>query len=145
MLTSFKCYIADPPAIPKTVKQIAARPPLLSILVATRNFFQIIKCFIACHDLCESFAFTKSSYALLEQKFKTSLSNVSGKMQSAIRVLFSFDFFFYQIVLSQTLMIHRTARQGRGLCIVPLYHFHPLKKNQTLICNFTYEMTITYF
>ena len=37
---------------------------------------------------------------------------------------FFFSFFFYQGFLSQTLMIHRTARGGRGPSFIPLF---PLK------------------
>ena len=36
------------------------------------------------------------------------------------------DFFFYQGFLSQTLMIHRTAGEGRGPSFIPFYHFHLL-------------------
>ena len=56
-----------------------------------------------------------------------------------------FFFFFYQDFLSQTLATHRTAGEGRGPSINPLYHFHPLTNIQTFICNFACEMTITYF
>ena len=53
--------------------------------------------------------------------------------------------FFYQGFLSQTLMTHRTAGEGRAPSFVPLYHFHPLMNIQTFICNFACETTITYF
>ena len=33
--------------------------------------------------------------------------------------------FFYQGFLSQILMIHKTAGEGRGPSFIPLYHFHP--------------------
>ena len=52
-------------------------------------------------------------------------------------------FFFHQDFLSQALMTHRTAE--RGPSFISLYHFHPLTNIQTFICNFTCEMTITYF
>ena len=36
--------------------------------------------------------------------------------------------------------------KGReGPSFIPLYHFHPLTKSQTFICNFACEMIITYF
>ena len=54
-------------------------------------------------------------------------------------------FFFYQDFLSQTLAIHRTAREGRGPPFIPLYHFHLLMNIETFICNFACEMTITHF
>ena len=54
-------------------------------------------------------------------------------------------FFFYQGFLSRTLTTHRTAGEGRGPSFIPLYHSHPLTNIQTFICNFTCEMTITYF
>ena len=49
---------------------------------------------------------------------------------------FSVVFFFYQGFLTQTLMIHRTAGEGRGPFFIPLYHFHPLTNIQTFVCNF---------
>ena len=55
------------------------------------------------------------------------------------------DFFFYQVIFSQTLTIHRAAGKGRGSSFIPLYHFHPLTNIETFICNFACEMTITYF
>ena len=54
-------------------------------------------------------------------------------------------FCFYQGFLSLTLTTHRTAGKGRGPSFILLYHFHPLTNIQTFICNFAYEMTITYF
>ena len=54
-------------------------------------------------------------------------------------------FFFYQVFFSQTLTIHRTAGEGCGPSFIPLYHFHPLTNIETFICNFAFEMTITYF
>ena len=53
--------------------------------------------------------------------------------------------FFYQGFLSQTLTIHRTAGEGRGLSLIPLCHFHPLTNIEIFICNFACEMTIAYF
>ena len=44
-----------------------------------------------------------------------------------------FCYFFYQGFLSETLTIHRTAREGRGPSFIPLYHFHPLTNLQTFI------------
>ena len=44
-----------------------------------------------------------------------------------------FCYFFYQGFLSETLTIHRTAREGRGPSFIPLYHFHPLTNIQTFI------------
>ena len=53
---------------------------------------------------------------------------------------------FYKSGFSFTaLTTHRTAREGRGPSFIPLYHFHPLINIQISICNFAYEMAITYF
>ena len=40
-----------------------------------------------------------------------------------------------------------TGQWGKGgdYFFIPLYHFHPLTNNQTFICNFGFQMTITYF
>ena len=54
-------------------------------------------------------------------------------------------FFFLSRFSSHTLTIHRTAGGGRGPSFVPLYLFHPLMNNETFICNFACEMTITHF
>ena len=54
-------------------------------------------------------------------------------------------FIFSQVFLSQTLMIHRTAGEGRGPSFIPPYHFQPLTNIKTFICNFACKMTITYF
>ena len=101
--------------------------------------------------------FLKISNSLLElEKDFTELSDrelkyVEVKIKREIQELFfkpiimSIDFLFYQGFLSQTLMIHRTAWEGRGLSFIPLYHFHPLTNIETFICNFACEMTITYF
>ena len=53
-------------------------------------------------------------------------------------------FFFYKGFISRTLKIHRTAWEGRGPSIIPLYHFDLLTNTHTFICNFAREMTITY-
>ena len=45
---------------------------------------------------------------------------------------------------SQILTIHRTSGEGRR-SFIPLYHFHLLTNIDTFICNFAYEMNITYF
>ena len=37
------------------------------------------------------------------------------------------------------------SRRREGPSFIPLYHFHPLTKIQTFICNFAHEITITYF
>ena len=55
------------------------------------------------------------------------------------------SFFFYQGFFSRSLTTHRTAGEGRGPSLIPLYHFHPLTNIQTFTCNFAREMTITYF
>ena len=52
-------------------------------------------------------------------------------------------FFFDQGFFAWTLTIHRAAGEGRAN--IPLYHFHSLKNIPTFICNFAWEMTITYF
>ena len=44
-------------------------------------------------------------------------------------------FFFYQDFLSQTLITHRTAGEGRGPSFSPLYHFHPLTKFRQLFAT----------
>ena len=54
-------------------------------------------------------------------------------------------FFFYRSFFSQTLAILRTAREGRGLSFIPLYHLHSFTNTETFIWNFPFEMTITYF
>ena len=54
-------------------------------------------------------------------------------------------FCFLSDFLSQTLTIHRTAEEGRGPSFILLYHFYPLMKIETCICNFSCEMTIMYF
>ena len=54
-------------------------------------------------------------------------------------------FYFCQGFLSPTYQLIGQQRKGRKLRFILLYHFHPLKKIQTFICNFTCEMTITYF
>ena len=38
-----------------------------------------------------------------------------------------FFFFFYLGFLSRTFTIHRTAGEGGGIYLTPLYHFHPLR------------------
>ena len=53
--------------------------------------------------------------------------------------------FFYQGFLSQTLAIHRTAREDRRPSFIPLYHFHRLTNIETFISNFACEITIMYF
>ena len=55
------------------------------------------------------------------------------------------SFFFCQGFLSQKLMIHRTAREWRGLSFIPLYYFDPLTNIETFISNFACEMNIPYF
>ena len=48
--------------------------------------------------------------------------------------------------LSRTLTTHKAAGEGgRGPYFIPLYHFHSLTNIQIFICNFSREMTITYF
>ena len=54
-------------------------------------------------------------------------------------------FFFCQVFLSRTLMIHRTAGKGRWPSFIPLYYFHLFMNIETFICNFACDMTITYF
>ena len=54
-------------------------------------------------------------------------------------------FFFLSGFSSQTLTIHRTAGERRGPSFIPLYHCHLLTNIETFVCNFAYEMTITYF
>ena len=41
---------------------------------------------------------------------------------------------------SWTPTTHRTSGEGRAPSFIPLYHFHPLKNIQTLICTFACEM-----
>ena len=53
--------------------------------------------------------------------------------------------FFVSAFSSQTLTIHRTAGEERGPSFISLYHFHPLKNIDTLICNFACGTSITYF
>ena len=53
--------------------------------------------------------------------------------------------FFYQGFLSQTLMIHRTAGEGRGPSFISLYYFYLLTNIETFICNFACDLNITYF
>ena len=60
-------------------------------------------------------------------------------------VLFKAVFFFLSGLFSQTLPIHRTAGEGRGPSFSPFYHSHPFTNIETFICNFAYEMNITYF
>lgn len=50
------------------------------------------------------------------------------------------NFFSIRLFFSQTLTIYRTAGEGRAPSFIPLYHFHPLKNIQTLICTFACEM-----
>ena len=38
-------------------------------------------------------------------------------------------FFFYLSLLSRTFTIHRTAGNGEGISLTPLYHFHPLHRH----------------
>ena len=52
------------------------------------------------------------------------------KMEFSMKDFFSF---FYQGVLSKTLTIHKTAREGRGPSFTPLYHFHPLTNIQRFL------------
>ena len=88
--------------------------------------------------------------------------------------MFVKSFFFYQAFLSRTLTIHRTAGEGTGSSITPLYHFHHFTNIhilfatvyvrwlphifnhiacvyqataniQTFICIFACEMTLTYW
>ena len=47
-------------------------------------------------------------------------------------------------VFSIRVFFHRTAVEGRGPSFIPLYHFHLLTNNETFVCNFACEMTITY-
>ena len=49
-------------------------------------------------------------------------------------LLFLSEFF------SWTLTTHGTSGEGRAPSFIPLYHFHPLKNIQTLICTFACEM-----
>ena len=37
------------------------------------------------------------------------------------------------------------SQEGTGTSFIPLYHFHQLTNIQAFICNFAWEMTITYF
>ena len=58
---------------------------------------------------------------------------------------YSLLIFFLSGFPLQTLMIHRTAGEGRVPSFIPLYHFHPLTNIEKFICNFACEMFITYF
>ena len=62
----------------------------------------------------------------------------------SIRHLWTGRSLFYQ-GLSHTLGIHKTAGKGRVPSFIPLYHFHQLTNIHTFICNFTCEMTTSYF
>ena len=73
------------------------------------------------------------------------LWTVNNKQNNALLILEVFFFFFSIGVFFQTLTTHRTAGEGRGPSFIPLYHFHPLTNIGTFICNFGWEMTITYF
>ena len=62
-------------------------------------------------------------------------------------ILFWLDIFFlsgfsFTVTDDST---HRTAGKGRGSFFISLYHFHRFTNIQTFICNFAFEMTITYF
>ena len=54
-------------------------------------------------------------------------------------------FFFCHGFLSQILTILRTVGEGTGPSFIPRYHFHLVTNIKTFICNFGYEMSITYF
>ena len=54
-------------------------------------------------------------------------------------------FFFYQVFLSKTLTILRTAEERSGPSFLPLYHIHPLTSIQTFLCNFACEVIVTCF
>ena len=69
---------------------------------------------------------------------------ISKNISKFIASLDYFDFFFLSGFSSQTLTIHRTAREGRGPSPIPLYHFHPLTDIETLIRNLVGEMTIAH-
>ena len=59
--------------------------------------------------------------------------------RTTVLLLFSLGFyvncFFYQGFLSQTLMINRTASEGKGPPFIPLYHLHLLTNIKKFICN----------
>ena len=46
--------------------------------------------------------------------------------------------FFYRGFLSQTLMIHMTAGEGRGPSFISLYYVYLLTNIETFICNFVW-------
>ena len=51
----------------------------------------------------------------------------------------------YIYFLLWTLTTHKTAGEGKGPSFIPPCHFHPLTNIPKFICNFSCEMTITYF
>ena len=66
-------------------------------------------------------------------------STVTNVIGARIQKLYR-SFFFYEFSYTDT--DDRKNRRGKKrTVIIPLYHFHPLKNIQTLICSFASEMT----
>ena len=66
-------------------------------------------------------------------------STVTNVIGARIQKLYR-SFFFYEFSYTDT--DDRKNRRGKKrTVIIPLYHFHPLKSIQTLICSFASEMT----
>ena len=66
-------------------------------------------------------------------------STVTNIIGARIQKLYR-SFFFYEFSYTDT--DDRKNRRGKKrTVIIPLYHFHPLKNIQTLICSFASEMT----
>ena len=66
--------------------------------------------------------------------------SIFSKLDQIIHFFFSITVFFH----GHWPFIGQQGKGG-GPSFIPIYHFHPLTNIQTFICNFTREMTITYF
>ena len=70
-----------------------------------------------------------------DQKYRVSSSQTRNKFKKLVS-FFSIRVFFHE-------HLQLTGQQEPS--VIPLYHFHSLTNIHTFICNFAYEMTITYF
>ena len=90
----------------------------------------------------EDFITKSDSYYKMRYLLQNAL--VEEKRKEVFSVNKDWSFFSINGFLSQTLTNQRTERKGRGPSFIPLCHFHPLMNIEKFICNFAFEMAITY-
>ena len=73
--------------------------------------------------------YTKLSTIFIKNLILYFLFRPDGGVGKAWYLIFFFFFFFYLGFLSRTFTIRGTAREGEGIYLTPLYHFHPLHRH----------------